>query len=58
MERAADILVTLAAAGAMLRGLAAFDAGASASNNQPIASAILFVGGLAVLAAMRRPVAS
>lgn len=53
MNRAIFVVLHLAAAAAMVRGLAAFDAGPSAADNQPIASAILFVGGLLTLVQLR-----
>lgn len=54
MARALPIGIQIAAVAAVVRGLAAFDSGASAASNQPTASAILFVGGLLVLDSFRR----
>ncbi len=54
MQRYSLYLMYLAAVAAMVRGLAAFDAGGSAAGNYPTASAILFVGGLFALIALRQ----
>ena len=43
----------VAGVAAMLRGLAAFDAGASAASNYPLPSAILFIGGAFLLLRLR-----
>lgn len=53
MERYSLIFMHLAAIAAMVRGLAAFDSGGSAASSYPTASAILFVGGLFALIALR-----
>ena len=57
VQRAFSVGLHVAAFAAVLRGLAAFDAGGSAASSYPTASAILFVGGLAVLVMLRRDAA-
>ena len=47
------IILYLAGLAAMLRGLAAFDAGGSAAENYPLPSAILFIGGAFLLLRLR-----
>ncbi|MEM9696467.1 MAG: hypothetical protein AAGA56_28240 [Myxococcota bacterium] len=54
MDRFSNIGLHIGAGAALLRGLAAFDAGGSANSFHPTASAILFVGGLFILLQLRR----
>lgn len=53
MDRIVTIVLYIAGVGALLRGLAAFDSGGSAAANNPLASAVLFVGGALLLQRLR-----
>ena len=53
MDRFLRTTLYIAGVAAMLRGLAAFDAGTSAASNHPLPSAVLFIGGAFLLLRLR-----